>query len=113
MVTFLPFNVIHNHEEHNHELAQLNKHQHQNHHCELDEYFCGTANQKDCQHSHHIAKTLADCFSCDFHFVKNYHSSSLILIKATPVVFTINCPNINLSLRKAIILLSNKGPPVC
>lgn len=113
MVTFLPFNVIHHHAEHDHELAQLNKHQHQNHHCELDEYFCGTAEQKDCQHHHHIAKTITKCFSCTFHFVKNYHSSSSNYTVLVPERFTLHKPFLNLLLHKATVLLSNKGPPIC
>lgn len=108
----MPVNFLHHHAEdehaaaiHNHELAA-------HHHCELDDYYCDASTQtQHCEHGQHIAKTTANCFSCEFHFIKHYQINTNQFGLENPVFYTQFKPHISASLRKAIILLSNKGPP--
>ncbi len=90
---------------HNHQIEKK-------HHCELDDYFCDISTQtQNCEHPQHIAKTVAKCFSCEFHFVKHYQNSTFKYITEITLRNTQYRPLTPASLRKANILLSNKGPP--
>jgi hypothetical protein len=111
-ITFLPVNFLHHHAEDEHAMAMHNHSNAEKHHCELDDYVCDISNQtQHCEHPQHIAKTVAKCFSCEFHFVKHYQNNSFNYIAEIPVLLTQHKPFTSANLRKANILLSNKGPP--
>jgi hypothetical protein len=111
-VTFVPFNVLHHHAEDEH-VAIMHKHEiNVTHHCELDDHFCQTDIDTDCGHRSHIQKTIDKCFACDFHFIKHFEStpSQISFIQTVKLVqYRIF---VSEKLHSAIILLSNKGPPV-
>lgn len=111
-ITFIPVNFLHHHAEDEHGAAMHNHELAEQHHCELDDYFCDVSTQtQHCEHPQHIAKTTAKCFSCEFHFVKHYQTSSSQVNSETPILYTQYKTFTPASLRKALILLSNKGPP--
>lgn len=111
-ITFLPVNFLHHHAEDEHAMAMHNHIKAEQHHCELDDYFCDVSNQSEhCEHPQHIAKTVAKCFSCEFHFVKHYQNNTFSYSTQITVLYTLYKPFTPLGLSKANILLSNKGPP--
>ena len=111
-ITFMPVNFLHHHAEDEHTMAMHNHHKEEQHHCELDDYYCDVSNQTEhCEHPQHIAKTVAKCFSCEFHFVKHYQNNTFNYSTEIAVLNTQFKPFTPVGLRKANILLSNKGPP--
>jgi hypothetical protein len=111
-ITFVPVNFLHHHAEDEHAAAMHNHQLAEQHHCELDDYYCDASTQtQHCDHPQHIAKTTANCFSCEFHFIKHFQTNTNQYGVETPVKFTQYTQHTPTLLRKAIILLSNKGPP--
>ena len=111
-ITFVPVNFLHHHAEDEHTVAMHNHQLAEQHHCELDDYYCEASTQtQHCEHPQHIAKTTANCFSCEFHFIKHYQTNTIQFGLETPVKFTQYKQHTPTLLRKAIIMLSNKGPP--
>lgn len=111
-ITYMPVNLLHHHAEDEHAIAMHNQNEAAQHHCELDDYFCDVSNQTEhCEHPQHIAKSIAKCFSCEFHFVKHYQN--IIYNYRTEITLgsTQYKPFTPAGLLKANILLSNKGPP--
>lgn len=111
-VTFVPFNLLHHHAEDEHNAVVLSHEKHPAHHCELDNHFCQPEIEKECGHKAHIQETITKCFSCEFHFIKHFESgqtASEFIQTSTPVEFQMFFSE---KLRHAILLQSNKGPPV-
>ncbi|MES2691436.1 MAG: hypothetical protein V4658_13590, partial [Bacteroidota bacterium] len=71
-ITFMPFNFLHHHAEDEHGMAMHRHEKKEAHHCELDDHFCQPDGLSDCRHEQHIAKTIAKCFGCEFHFIKHF-----------------------------------------
>lgn len=108
----MPLHLLHHHAEDGHAMAIHNQNKTEQHHCELDDYFCDVSTQaKHCEHPQHIAKTIAKCFSCEFHFVKHFQSCPFSYSTKITLRITKYKPFTPPGLRKANILLSNKGPP--
>ena len=111
-ITFVPVNFLHHHAEEEHATAMHNHQLAEQHHCELDDYYCDASTQtQHCDHPQHIAKTTANCFSCEFHFIKHFQTNTNQYGLDTPVEFIQYTQHTPTSLREALILLSNKGPP--
>jgi hypothetical protein len=111
-VTFVPFNLLHHHAEDEHAAILLTHHDNPSHHCELDNHFCQPEIEQDCGHEAHIQETITKCFSCEFHFIKHFESeqeSAEFFRISKPAEFQVFFSE---KLRHAIILQSNKGPPV-
>jgi CO dehydrogenase/acetyl-CoA synthase beta subunit len=108
-ITIVAINFLHNNDEDVHAIAIHNHQKTNQHHCQLDDYFRNVLNQKEyCEHLQHIAKIIAKCFSCEFHFVKNYQNS--MFNYSTEITLRIN-QNKSFSkarLRRANILLAIK-----
>lgn len=111
LITVLPFNALHHHEEDEH-LAVLHSHQSDvSHHCELDDHFCQPTD-KHCEHPAHLQKTIAKCFTCNFHF------ASPVELNNFSLTYFFNEIHINFQVpfyqifNGATILLLNKGPPM-
>jgi hypothetical protein len=108
----MPVNFLHHHAEDEHAAALHNHKLAAHHHCELDDYYCDASTEtKHCEHGQHIAKTTPNCFSCEFHFIKHYQPNTNQFGVENPLKFTQYTQHTPASLRKATILLSNKGPP--
>lgn len=104
-------NFLHHHAENEHELAMQTHAEKEQHHCELDDYFCQTTNEASCEHPLHIAAALTKCFSCDFHFIKHYQITDFFSPVYKPLTFNLLQGNeVNLLL-DALVFISNKGPP--
>jgi hypothetical protein len=109
-ITLLPYNFLHHHAEDEHGLM-LSGHIHEEeHHCELDELFC-QPNAEHCSHDQHISKTIAKCFSCEFHFIKHFDKDNITFSCLSTEYLNKYSSNYSAQLHEALILLSNKGPP--
>jgi hypothetical protein len=110
-VTLIPYNAFHLHEHDAHVAAMFSEQEELQHHCELDEYTCQVSLLHACEHKNHIAQTHPDCFSCTFHFIKNYQHTAFLfqtnLVQQAHVfIDTIsNSGSIHLPAE------SNRGPP--
>lgn len=108
-VTLAPLNLLHHHVEDEHAIA-IHKHE-TAHHCKLDDYFCEPL-AVNCEHQQHIAEQIGKCFSCEFHFIKQFTSTNAELtIKNISIDTIYNSFWVN-PLQHAVVLLNNKGPPV-
>lgn len=107
----MPFNFLHHHAEDEHGMAMHRHEKKEAHHCELDDHFCQPDSLSDCQHEQHIAKTIAKCFGCEFHFIKHYTATHSVTTFFQDVVCGDYRKFQPQQLREALILLSNKGPP--
>ena len=100
---------MHRHQvdEHNFAVASHQK----KHFCEIDKSFCKNEFNTSCKHENHINIPSEKCFSCQFHFEKNYDAATFY---STPIV--------EFQLKKVLIAdvnlatfftkrISNKGPP--
>ena len=110
LLSIVPFHAFHKHIESEHFVALQTKNI--EHSCELDEIICQGEFKTDlCHHKTHLGKPIEKCFSCEFHFTKNY-----ILKEAFSFV---SLHSLNQSLffsnsQKELIFnkfISNKGPP--
>ena len=108
--SIVPFHAFHKHIEDEHVVALQSKNT--EHQCELDEIICqGEFNADLCHHKTHLGKPIEKCFSCQYHFTKNY-----IIAEATTFASLLS---FNESLffstsQKELIFnrfISNKGPP--
>lgn len=108
-ITLTPLNLLHHHAEDEHAIAT---HTHEaTHHCELDDYFCEPL-VVNCEHQQHIAEQIGKCFSCEFHFIKQFTSTNTeLVVKNISVDASYNCFWVK-PLQHAVVLLNNKGPPV-
>jgi hypothetical protein len=109
-ITLLPFNFLHQHAEDEHGMVVHRHESKEKHHCELDDLFCQPY-EKDCDHDQHVSRTIAKCFSCEFHFIKHFISGTNNISFVAPFVpaqYRSYQPD---QVRHALILLSNKGPP--
>lgn len=110
-VTLIPYNALHLHEHDEHVAAMFSEQELVQHHCELDEYACQVSLLHACEHKSHIAETHPDCFSCTFHFLKNYqHTAFLfqsILVQQAHVFTHINTKSGSIHPPAE----SNRGPP--
>jgi len=101
---------VHHHSIDEHQLAIVS-HQ-KNHACEIENLFCKDEKASTCGHEHHLNNPIAKCFFSQFHFEKNYASSSIIFC----AVFSQQLEKYFTSNTQAAIsfskLKSNKGPPV-
>lgn len=109
-LSLVPYNVLHHHEEDDHQAALLQPNQ-TNHHCELDTYFCQEGFTKKCEHNAHISQSHPDCFSCQYHFIKQYEPNKMgeqntLLSRAIEYAQPTN--NIVCAI---LPLAANKGPP--
>lgn len=109
-ITLLPFNFLHHHAEDEHGMAML-KHEEQDHHCELDEQFCRPELSNDCSHEQHISKTIAKCFSCEFHFIKHFTAQNLVIPGSHAVALRQYLALKSSCDQETLILPGNKGPP--
>lgn len=112
-LTLIPYNVLHHHAEDEHAAAMQNQQLNVSHHCELDDYFCeAETTHTSCEHQHHLAKTLAKCFSCEFSFIKQFTS----ILSSWNLTFSATQKWAPIPYRQklldALILVTNKGPPV-
>lgn len=108
-ITLLPFEALHTHAVHEHAYA---KHNHiTQHHCELDELICDQNPDVACEHTHHISTPKHKCFSCTYHFAKQYTLAAELNYTITLVQYNLEHAYFSVSLQKAIIRQSNKGPP--
>ena len=110
LISLVPFHAFHKHIETEHLAALQCKNT--EHSCELDEIICqGEFNADLCQHRTHLGKPIEKCFSCQFHFTKNYTLSEAI----QSITFQSYCKRgfNNVQSTELIFnkLLSNKGPP--
>ena len=105
----MPFNVIHHHAIDEHRIA-IASHQ-KNHHCEIDRNFCKDENASSCGHEHHLNIPIAKCFTCQFHFEKNY--AAIAIFSRTIFSFQLNKHFISDTNAATLFakLISNKGPP--
>ncbi len=108
--SIVPFHAFHKHIETEHMVAMQSKNY--EHNCELDEIICqGEFNADLCQHRTHLGKPIEKCFSCQFHFTKNYtlsEANQSITFQSFYELRFNNLHSIELVFNK---LLSNKGPP--
>lgn len=108
--SLVPYNVLHHHEEDMHQAALL-QHDEANHHCELDAYFCQEGFTKKCPHPTHISQSHIDCFSCQYHFIKQYEPKQI----SEQNMLTSRAIEYKQSLSKLLCailpLAANKGPP--
>ncbi|MFI5221791.1 MAG: hypothetical protein ACHQK8_05660 [Bacteroidia bacterium] len=108
-ITLLPFSAFHSHEADEHYVA-LASHS-KTHTCELDRNFCKGTTEFSCGHQEHFNNPIPKCFTCLFHFEKNYHSVSVFAIR----IFTSGISKFYSTQILAAIfaarLISNKGPP--
>ena len=110
LFSIIPFHAFHRHIESEHTIAMQSKNT--EHSCELDELICqGEFNTDVCQHKTHLGKPIEKCFSCQFHFTKNYTLSELTEI----VCFNTFRKELfcNVILKELVFneFISNKGPP--
>jgi hypothetical protein len=111
-ITLLPFNFLHHHAEDEHALAMHHHESNAQHHCELDDYFCDvSASTQHCEHPQHMAKTIAKCFSCEFHFIKHYQVYAFLGLAPTIIQRNSGHPHPTQMLLKTLVFISNKGPP--
>jgi len=108
--SIVPFHAFHKHIETEHRVALQSKNT--EHCCELDEIICqGEFSEDLCQHKTHLGKPIEKCFSCQFHFTKNYTLSEAI----HSITFQSYCKlGFNKVQSNELVfnkLLSNKGPP--
>jgi hypothetical protein len=110
LFSLLPYNALHVHEEEEHFEARLNK-TNTAHHCELDDVFCQEGLKNNCEHKQHLNKSIPDCFTCQFHFVKHYEPATFVSraltlykdeVRSVKQIF-ISTPRLTLPF--------NKGPP--
>lgn len=110
-VTLIPYNALHLHEHDAHVAAMFSEQEEAQHHCELDEYACQVSLLHACEHKNHIAETHPECFSCTFHFIKNYQHTVFLfqtLLVQQAYVFTYINTNSGSIQPPAE---SNRGPP--
>ncbi len=109
--SIIPFHAFHLHQETEHKIAlQSNNKAHT---CELDFINCQYAYKQDiCKHKTHLDKTLKKCFTCNYHFAKNYISNYNIELKSYTTAYKIYVVNIALKQNAYKQLICNKGPPV-
>lgn len=107
----MPINLLHHHAEEDHAIAYL-LHQETEHHCELDDQFCQPNTLHACNHDTHIAKPIGHCFVCEFHFIKQLEAE-LAQIKLIQPSERLTYLSFNSdALQRAIVRISNKGPPL-
>lgn len=109
-ITLLPFNFLHQHAEDEHGMAIHRHESKEKHHCELDDRVCQPF-EKDCDHEQHVSRTIAKCFSCEFHFIKHFISGTNNIAFVSLFIsaqYKLYPPD---QVRQALILLTNKGPP--
>jgi hypothetical protein len=106
----LPYNALHLHDDSDHLLAaHLGKDK--NHHCELDGFYCQDGITHDCEHNSHIGKPIPQCFSCQFHFIKQLSLVQTELFR-TKLYSCLLYAQITLTdSEKALSRAANKGPP--
>jgi hypothetical protein len=105
----LPFNAFHQHQIDEHNIA-IASHQ-KNHQCEIDNSFCKTAINQSCGHEHHLNIPFEKCFSCQFHFEKNYDAVSIFSCTIVSSLFKVTLTNTMHAATCFARLASNKGPP--
>jgi hypothetical protein len=111
-LSFLPINLLHFHEADEHAFESHLAKAEENHHCQLDDYFCQEGISNTCEHSQHISQTLAKCFWCQFHFVKSFTHKSTDLVLAV-LESHFHFAFIKDSFQKKLVFLpTNKGPPI-
>ncbi|MCF8254370.1 MAG: hypothetical protein K9J84_07300 [Bacteroidia bacterium] len=103
--------MLHFHEAEEHAFESHFAKAEENHHCQLDDYFCQEGISHSCEHSHHISQSLTKCFWCQFHFVKSFTHKNTELVLA---VLEGSCHFIFQPYSypyKLVSLPTNKGPP--
>lgn len=109
-ITLLPVNFLHQHAEDEHGMVMHHAEQKDLHHCELDDLHCQPFTDH-CDHDQHVSRTIAKCFSCEFHFIKQFIAGETTLAFSIPFYTPIYQAQQPAALLEALILLSNKGPP--
>jgi len=109
-VSLLPYNALHFHEE-DHHLEALFAPNEASHHCNLDLNNCQGEYHKQCAHEHHLSGVHAKCFSCQFHFVKGYLGSALILLQSQKIGVSIESLFNQELLVSKLHKTGNKDPP--
>jgi len=110
--SFMPFNIWHHHAEDDHIAATHFHIDEESHNCALDEQICQAQFENHCEHKTHLAKSVSKCFTCDFHFIKHVEHNNIkqnYILNAIVVLCSNFADN---TLADALILLSNKGPPI-
>jgi hypothetical protein len=110
-ITVIPFNAFHHHDEDEH-IAAHHSHE-KNHSCALDHQFCkAEVLSESCEHESHVQTALPKCFSCTFHFIKQYtiqDEGHAVLLPQFKVTFGSYCLSDS---DQILVWISNKGPPV-
>jgi hypothetical protein len=107
----LPFNAFHAHETDEH-FVVINNPSENHHHCEIDELFCETGFNHDCEHGSHIKSEHPDCFTCEFHFVKHFIGSVQPENFCAFVKPTVYCFALTAQSNEIAISYNNRGPPL-
>ncbi len=110
-LTLLPYEVMHSHAEHEHAYAKHHHFTKEQHHCELDDLVCEQNPDLSCEHPFHISTPKHKCFSCSYHFTKNYLQASKLTWTKTVFEQQLSFNFISIALQKAVTRISNKGPP--
>ncbi|OYU97176.1 MAG: hypothetical protein CFE21_02480 [Bacteroidetes bacterium B1(2017)] len=109
-VSLVPYNAIHQHHEEEH-LASLLTPELNSHTCEFDTQNCQGEFTHTCDHGHHLSKKSANCFTCQFHFIKGYTNFETTLSTSDELVsFLQVSKQIDLQSR-SLLFVGNKGPP--
>ncbi len=100
---------MHHHIIDEHHIA-IASHQ-KNHSCEIDRNFCKDEKASFCGHEHHLNIPAEKCFTCQFHFEKNYDATTVY----STSIFSFQLKNLLTANVNAATFfakrISNKGPP--
>lgn len=108
-ITIIPFGVFHRHLMDEHRIAIVSHAK--GHFCEMDNKFCKDEMNILCGHERHLNNSLTKCFTCQFHFEKNFEPVKIlsysIFFNQFKEIFSYQ----TIAAIKAAQLISNKGPP--